>query len=356
MAPHVTESLSAYMDDELAAPEREAVAAHLRGCPACARHLEELLAVDAASRELPLAVPDGYFEAFRGSLRRRLEGSRPAPRRLAPAWALAAAAAVVLAVLTPRLLREPRAPADSAARGVPAPTPAAPPATAPPGHTGAADAVAESPRREPPSPMQSAGARLERRNEARRPQAVPPAAPPAVPLPGPAAKAATPAAPAETAGEKEADELRALGYAGAPARDRFAQTPEDGKAAAETSAAGHAEEARTRRDKAAIGALQDRAAPAGEGRFELLARRTISSAADARSARAAWRAFARDEGAGPRADEARVRAIEAGVEAWRRGRDEKDRDETRDEGRAYLARPDALQRDRVRAALKSLEP
>lgn len=354
IGPHVTESLSAYLDGELAAPDREAVAAHLRGCPSCARHLEELRAVDAAARELPLSVPDGYFEAFRGSLRRRLEGARRAPRRLAPAWSLAAAAAVVLAVLAPRLLRETRAPADSAARAVPVPTLAVPPPASAPGRDRVAEAVPEVTRAEPP-PAQPArpalGARMqERRVEEQRA----PAAPPPVPVSEPAAKADVPVSGANTAApaRKEADELRTLGYAEEPDGHRLASVPQAAKSEAET---GHAEEAKVRRDKAAVGALEDRAAPAGAGRFELLARRTVASAAEARSLRDAWRAFARDEAAGPRADEARVRAIEAGAEAWRRGKDERDRAETRKDGRAYLERPDAAQADRVRQALRLLE-
>jgi hypothetical protein len=122
------------------------------------------------------------------------------------------------------------------------------------------------------------------------------------------------------------------------------------------SAAAHEEEAKARGDKAALGALQDRAAeaPAGEDRFQLLARRTVSSAADARALRDAWRALARDLGTGPRADEARVRAVEAGIEAWRRSGDAGDRAEAERDARAYLERPDALQADRVRDALKVL--
>jgi len=357
MDPHVTESLSAYMDGELPARDREAVAAHLRGCPSCSMHLEELRAVDAAARELPLSVPDGYFEALRGSVRRRLEGSRPAPRRLAPAWALAAAAALVLAVLTPRLLLD-RGPAAPASRSVPAPTLGAPAPAPADERDRVTEAVPAAPRPEPAprQPARPEGARLQRgRAEEQPAPATPPAAPPA--LPAPAAKADAPAAGANAAREqRDADALRALGYAGVPAEDGFAPTPQATKAEAETGAAGYAEEAKARRDKGAVGALQDRAAPAGEGRFGLLARRTVASAAEARSLRDAWRAFARDQPAGPHADEARVRAIEAGAEAWRKGKDERDRAETRQDGRAYLERPDALQADRVRAALRSLEP
>jgi anti-sigma factor RsiW len=362
MGPHVTESLSAYMDGELALPEREAVAAHLRGCPSCARHLEELLAVDAAARELPLSVPDGYFEAFRGSLRGRLQGPRPARRRLAPAWALAAAAALVLAVLTPRLRHDMRAPGASApGASPPADAATAPSLAAPPPASLSQDRIAEAvpeATRAEPAPAQPAPPRLQRgRADEQRPAAAPPAVPPAAPAPQPAAKVDAPAAAANAAQDerKEADELRSLRYAGAPAEDRVARTPPATKAEAE-SGAGHAEEGTARRDKAAVGGLRKATgAPADEDRFQLLAARTVASAADARGLRDAWRAFARGEAAGGRADEARVRAIEAGAEAWRRGKDERDRAETLKDGRAYLERPDALQADRVREALKSLD-
>jgi hypothetical protein len=125
---------------------------------------------------------------------------------------------------------------------------------------------------------------------------------------------------------------------------------------AESGAAAREEEAEARRDKAAFGGLPRRTErpPASDERFRLLLGKTASSAAEARALRDAWRALAREEATGPRADEARVRAVEAGVEAWRRGKDERDRVDARREGREYLARADALQRGRVRAALKTL--
>jgi len=337
MGPHVAERLSAYMDDELDAPERDAVASHLRGCPSCARHLEDLRAVDKAARELPLAVPDGYFDAFRGNLRQRLQRGRPAPRRLAPAWALAAAA-IVLAVLTPRLLREPR----------PRVPPAAPAPAAAPSETDSplADTATPAPRPEAPAPRAAGQRRLAERA---RPQAPPP-----------------PAATAEPAREYARNDTGApsAGYAAPPAEvDEIQGAPLQGapqakKMEAESGAARRGEESKERRDKTALGALQDRAAPGptSEDRFQLLLGRTPSSAAEARALREAWRAYAREAGTGPRADEARVRAVEAGVEAWRRGKDEGDRARARRDGREYLERPDALQRDRVQGVLQSLSP
>jgi anti-sigma factor RsiW len=327
MSPHVTERLSAYMDEELAAEERGAVEAHLRGCAACARHLEELKAVEAAARALPLDVPDGYFEAFPGRVRQRLA---PARRRRyhVPAWIGAAAAAVVLALLTPRLLREPRAPV-------------APHAPAPAATLAATRATAE-----PPAPPQAAAAKKDSRlrdAEARlpgRPQA--PAAAPA------------PAAPAPERAQKAARAPSAGGYAAPPeVLDQVegvpAESAPEAMMEAESGTLARREETGERRDKAA-------ATSSTEARFDLLLHRTVTSVTDARALRDAWRALARDEATGRRADEARVRAIEAGVEAWRRGKGEADRAEALREGREYLARPDALQAGRVRAALRTLSP
>jgi len=121
-APHAGERLSAYLDGELPAAEREQVESHLRECGPCARWLEELQAVDDFAQELPVAAPEGYFEAFPARVRERLAARR---RRRVPAWTWAAAAAVLLAVVTPlTLIRREAAPAarrDAAAARVEAP-------------------------------------------------------------------------------------------------------------------------------------------------------------------------------------------------------------------------------------------
>lgn len=351
IGPHVTDQLSPYMDDELGAPERDAVAAHLRGCPSCGRHLEELRAVDKAARELPLAVPDGYFDAFRGTLRQRLQRSHPAPRRIAPGWTLAAAAAVILAVLTPRLLREPRvAPAPPVpTRAAPAAAPARPEAGK--AEKAAPPATTRSAREERQDGLTDQASRLAKRDQPATlgaPSATPAVAPPA-----------TPAAP------PEAHENQAQGYAAAPAEADSMEPAPPAQLKAEPEAARDFEgrpagEQKERRDKkaGAVAATREQAArsAAGAGRFDLLLRRSVSSAEEARALREAWRAYAQDEAAGTRADEARVRAVEAGAEAWRRGRDESDRERAQRDGREYLERPDARQRERIRGVLRSLSP
>ncbi len=115
------------MDGELSLPERGMVEAHLAACDACALHLEQLAAVDVAMRALPAEAPGDYFDTFPARLRTRLRQpatSARAPRRV-PAWAWAAAAALVVALITPLTLREtsfesPGGPAPAAAPQAPA--------------------------------------------------------------------------------------------------------------------------------------------------------------------------------------------------------------------------------------------
>jgi hypothetical protein len=91
-----------------------------------------------------------------------------------------------------------------------------------------------------------------------------------------------------------------------------------------------------------------------EKRYQALLARHATSAAEARALRDAWELFARDVPTDPRADEARVRAIEAGVRAWKRGHDPADLATARARGRAYLETDDPAQAARVRATLDGL--
>lgn len=112
MTPHVADRLSPYMDGELSAEDRTLVESHLRDCAECARHLSEFLAVDTLARDLPVGTPAGYFESFPARVRARVRAK--VARRAWPLWSWAAAAALLLAVLTPLTLRdrqgEPRSP------------------------------------------------------------------------------------------------------------------------------------------------------------------------------------------------------------------------------------------------------
>jgi anti-sigma factor RsiW len=92
--PHLDDTLSAYLDDELAPAARREVEAHLAGCAECREELDEVAAARQAIRIMPV----------HGAPRPLLDrGRRPAvtPRRRA-AWALAAAVAAAIAVVLPR--------------------------------------------------------------------------------------------------------------------------------------------------------------------------------------------------------------------------------------------------------------
>ena len=383
MSSHPAERLSAFLDGELSATDRAQVESHLRECPACAQELEELAAVDAFAREVPVQAPDGYFEALPARVRARVRRPARIPR---PAlWAVAAAAAVMAVVVTPVVLQHERsvmAPAAQAVPEGPAPaTLAASIAPAPPAFAQSGDAGRSA---QPLRPAKSeVHGRLQEREEADKPaenvlskkqtntadQAFrrdASAAAPAAPPPATVAAAATPAAapPVPAAASRAAVAGFEEARTSAPEPKVMAETVE-----AQTAAAGE-----RARDEAGADARKERARPAerklaaGSGafshpddralmtekRYEALLTRPATSVAQARALRDAWDLFAHDFPADARADEARVRAIEAGVQAWTLGRDPGDLAAVRARGLAYLEAENAPQAARVRAALAAL--
>jgi Putative zinc-finger len=84
--------------------------------------------------------------------------------------------------------------------------------------------------------------------------------------------------------------------------------------------------------------------------FSDLAGRPVRTAAEARRQRRAWREFADLHTSDPRADEARVRAVEAAALAYRLSGDTQDKQTLADDVKSYLSRSDARQKDRVRAS------
>ena len=365
MSGHPGELLSAFLDGELSAADRAAVEGHLRECAACAHELEELAAVDAFARELPVTAPAGYFEELPGRVRARVR--RPARVPRLAVWAAAAAAAVMAVTVTPLLMQRERSVTAPAAQSAPyAPAAgAAPPSTVPPPEAGFADAGGKGERvlPAPPSKREAQG-RLQERDRADKPAALP--APSALPR------------PAEEALRKTKANVGGLAppAAAAPAasaEDRVAAGTARSKAQAESEVAG-APSADARAEPTAD-AQKERAAPpperkltAGGGpfahpddralmmdkRYQALLARSATSAAQARALRDAWDLFARD--VPPRADEARVRAIEAGALAWRLGHDPDDLAAARARARAYLDAETAPQAARVRVLLESLPP
>jgi hypothetical protein len=366
VSAHVQDRLSAYLDGELVADEREAVEAHLDGCPACERHLEELRAVDAAARDLTVEAPPGYFDSFPARVRSRL----PAARSRRPAtWIWAAAAVFALAALTPLVVTRSTAPAPDAAvprpaeeaKAAPDRTPATtvPPAEAPLPEAAAARSKivaaapkAEAPGQAPPPPPLPAPApaavggveRLHQRDEGLAAAQAPPPYP-VQKRAGPYAQgqaaastaeaAPVPAAPAAAARDQMADRPLAADKEQAEPRERDAQ--EGRRDTGSENAAGFAE---TSKDAA---------------RYRQLLGRRAALPPEARLLHDQWRAFAESSPAGPHADEARVRAIEAMALAFHLGGDARDRDRARAEAEAYLARPDAPQVARVRAVLSHLD-
>jgi anti-sigma factor RsiW len=389
MSPHVVESLSAYLDGELAAAERQSVESHLQACDECARHLEAFAAVDEMARALPLEAPGGYFEALPARVRFKVTArQRRAPRL--PAWSWAVAAALLVAVVTPVLLRQNPKP-----REVPRAVAPAPPASAadraaprePLPTTGPATADARQKASAAADEAQAAPAKLAR--------ATPPLAPtPMAPAPAAAQAPAGGAAQGGLASNQAAAPLAKAEEARAKDKEGFAQDPgrtPSARAARtlavppETSslegAAGqHLYEPKPEADEVAAPALPEATAEAKQtggaeaaatagrrdaevGRSEAAAPRlrfrdlqsqVASSAEDARRLREQWRAFVAQAPTGNRADEGRVRIVEMGVLAFRLSNAPADQILAKRDAQDYLRRDDAAQGSRVRALLGTL--
>lgn len=398
MTAHLVEKLSPYLDGELSPGEAAEVRAHLRECSDCAERLAELAAVDELAQGLTVEAPGGYFESFPARLREKLPERAPAARRL-PMWALAAAAVLLLAVITPLSLRE-RSLRPSVAEMPRALEPqTAPPAKARDQLRGLGYVEGSSPRgadadREarktnafraaPSSPPGPAAGSAEEKALAKQAAPPPPAPPPET---APTATAGAPAQGPGTVGGRPAPALtRPRGpwfqsqsqgqspgaFAPPPSDQAAAEARKDERATEDKSAAEGAPKpeketppaaelsGRTRGEPASGAGLAEgaSAAPVRKGKaavgFEALRARRAQSAAEARALREAWRQFAADNPSDPRADEARVAVIEAGALAFKLGHDRDDRARAETDAQAYLARPDAVQADRVRALLSSL--
>src|SRR2546422_2614135 len=108
---HVTELLSAYLDERVGADERARIVTHLDACESCRAHLESLRRTVAL---LHTAEPVRAPEGFRAQVRARIEAQpRRVPRTLhLPRWigprrtAGAAVAVVLIGLFTANLLRE----------------------------------------------------------------------------------------------------------------------------------------------------------------------------------------------------------------------------------------------------------
>jgi hypothetical protein len=357
---HERERLSAYLDAELPPGERTEVEAHLAGCPECASLLADMRAVDAAANGLPAEAPEGYFDAFPSRVVARLGAALPAPartRRL-PAWTWAAAAAVLLAVVAPLTLRHsapgPASTTTASSRPAfeardekrerdavsppdatpvfaerPQPAPAPPPATALPAAPGGPTLAQIR------LPAGKGG-----RNEAGPEAARVTLPPPAAPAEDEASRAKLADAPAQS-GVREEPALAATEAFAESAREPARHAPAASTAPFASSA---------RRDEGTAGAVSVMEPDRAFGRLEASRPRT---AAQWRLLRDAWNDFAAAHSDDPRADEARVRAIESGREAWLAGGAGDDDAAFHRDARAYLEREDALQKERVERLLQA---
>src|SRR5919198_83090 len=90
MTPHVDQRLSAYLDHELAAAEREAVESHLATCADCSRTLEELRGVAAMAQALEDRPPEAdLWPGIESRLGAAPEGAPsrvPARRAVVAGW------------------------------------------------------------------------------------------------------------------------------------------------------------------------------------------------------------------------------------------------------------------------------
>lgn len=353
MSGHERERLSAYLDGELPPGERDAVLAHLAACPECAAFLADLAAADEAAAALPVEAPEGYFETFPARVRARLRPRKAAfPARRVPAWTWAAAAALLLAVITPLTLRQVR-PTEEMRSSVPV-TPPPVAMKADPDVAAGSHAFELGPRASPAAPRARPTPRVALPPAAPAPAVVPPvtdAAPPESKDEGAegvfARAPAAPPPPDEALAKQDAP-------AGAESENLLGSAPREEAARREKGAreaprpAVAAEAASPTLSAASAGRA---ATPAGLAEHEDAFRRLEAvrprSAAGWRRLREQWSALAAAEADPVRADEARVRAIVAAREAWRAGGDEGDEAVFRGEAESYLRREDARQKPRV---------
>jgi anti-sigma factor RsiW len=101
---HLDDTLSAYLDDELAPAARREVEAHLAACDACRAELGEVASARRAIRIMPVhATPRPLVDAEGfGGPAGPLAGLRPVGRRQRAVWAAVAAVAAAVALVLPR--------------------------------------------------------------------------------------------------------------------------------------------------------------------------------------------------------------------------------------------------------------
>jgi hypothetical protein len=95
---HLSHLLLAFRPNELAAEDRAALDAHLRGCPACAALVNTTATIDAAFRKAMLAVP--VPDGLRAKLHAAVSATQSAARwRKAKAWGVGLAATLAIGLI-----------------------------------------------------------------------------------------------------------------------------------------------------------------------------------------------------------------------------------------------------------------
>jgi hypothetical protein len=378
MSAHVEDRLSAYLDGELTVADAARVRQHLALCPPCAARHDALRSVDRAFRDLLVEAPPGYFDTFSTRVRDRIAASRRPSRFRFPVWSLAAAAALLLAVLLPRLpWDKARSPEPLAMAPMSPPSAAAPPSTAPapvvqvrvPKRESEADeagkrADAAVRSREAPSFAAPPSERrlqdsVEARAEApalsvdlQRPRSTK-----ASGVVGEAAEGAAPAPPvvADAYGREAQDDVTARMTQGVAK-----PAPEPAPAAPSARRPALTTEAWAAKEAPSLGVTAAGGPPLGEDEaYDALQQQEALipgrvSIEKLRSLRTAWRAFLASHPTSPRVDDARVRVVALGVDIARRSGERRDAEEARRDGRDYLGRGDAAQKERVSALLAGL--
>ena len=393
MTAHERERLSAWLDGELASVERAEVEAHLAACEECAALLADMGAVDELARELPAGAPPEYFETFPERVRARVESAprarpgAPSRRWRVPVWTWAAAAVLLLAVVTPltldRLDRSgaptrqdalPQAPKLGAVSNDLEEQDEAAAADqdraleAPGKREAGRDLRLEERAGEPepafaaapaPEPIDAAASRpptLSLASGAEDPRATAPA-PPESRTPG--RGTAAPSSDAEVAVLAEGEALEET-LTGAPglrrqvARDDVVARGAPAESApvmATVPLKSRGAAAQTVEPQGDLASAEKRTVSEDTLTFARLTRRTPSGAAAWREHREEWRAFVAAHPRSRHVDEARVRVIEAGLEAWRAGADPEDLARARTDADIYLARDDAQRKEHVLRAL-----
>jgi anti-sigma factor RsiW len=375
---HVSDRLSAYLDGELSVVDAEEVRQHLASCDACSGELVELVTVDRAVRELPVTAPEGYFDDFATRARTRIESSgRARGGSGLPRWTWALAAALLLAVILPRMpWHRAASPAQPAAEAPVASLPADKDARL------ETDSFAQArptvgPATSPPPPASTREVRdeqeaLRRRHQAARLDEKPPASVADEP------QADALASPGKAREQYAEAPPEGAGFSTAPARVAPTQRPAPPPPASAPAAvpytgaaAAKAAEAKTEKLNAEVGLLDEAVSKEGAAAEEPRAKRQLEqkrestvgsldssvarSLSERRALREASRKFANAHPEDPRADLARVRVVTLGAEIARETAKPEDLVQLRADAAAYLARADARQRDKVEALLAAFD-